>query len=551
VNTLYYGDNLDVLRKHIATDSVDLIYLDPPFNSNRSYNVLFKAHSGEESQAQIEAFDDSWHWSQQAEAQYAALVAGGAPIKVAEAIEAMHDLLGPNDVLAYLVMMTARLVELHRVLKLTGSLYLHCDPTASHYLKVVLDAIFGTANFRNEVIWKRTHAHSGGNRFGSVHDVLLFYAKSAATVCRPARLSYSEEYIKSHFRASDPDGRQYRSTILTGSGTRKGDSGRPWRDFDPNTTGRHWAVPGYLRPLLGTPPPQTVQDALDRLDEMGRILWTKKKGGLPSLKQYIDDMGGVEAQDEWDDIPPINSQAKERLGYPTQKPLALLERIISSSSTEDDVVLDPFCGCGTAVDAAQKLHRQWIGIDVTYLAIDLIRKRLRHGYGPEIESTYEVHGIPTDAPGAEALFNENPFDFERWAVSMVDGQPNEKQIGDKGVDGRIRFHADKDKIGTVIVSVKGGKQVAPTMMRDLVGTLDQNKGDMGLLIMLAKPTKGMTEIADHSGTYEVPMTGTSYPRVQIITVADLLAGKRPKMPTAILPYIQAAPKPDSEAVPLF
>jgi hypothetical protein len=273
--------------------------------------------------------------------------------------------------------------------------------------------------------------------------------------------------------------------------------------------------------------------------------------GAPRLMLFADEMPGLGPQDVWTDISPISAGAAERLGYPTQKPLALLERIIAASSTEGDLVLDPFCGCGTTVDAAQKLGRRWIGIDVTYLSVDLIRKRLRHTYGDGIESTFEVHGIPTDTAGAQALMDENPFDFERWAVSLVDGQPNEKQVGDKGIDGRIRFHADKDKIGTVIVSVKGGKQIAPTMMRDLVGTLDQHKGEMGLLILLAKPTKGMTEIADHSGTYEVPMTGTSYPRVQIVTVGELLAGKRPKLPTAILPYIQAVPKPGSEAVALF
>ena len=253
----------------------------------------------------------------------------------------------------------------------------------------------------------------------------------------------------------------------------------------------------------------------------------------------------------WTDINPINSRAAERLGYPTQKPLALLERIINASSNEGDVVLDPFCGCGTTVDAAQKLGRRWIGIDVTYLSVDLIRKRLRHTYGDEIEHKFEVHGIPTDIPGAQALFDENPFDFERWAVSLVDGQPNEKQVGDKGIDGRIRFHADRDKIGTMVVSVKGGKQVAPTMMRDLVGTVQDHKADMGLLILLTQPTRGMTELADHSDTYTVPLTGARYPKIQIITVAELLGGKRPQMPTAILPYIQAAPKPGSLAIPLF
>jgi DNA modification methylase len=536
-NTLYYGDNLDVLRKHIATESVDLVYLDPPFNSNRSYNVLFKAQSGEASQAQIEAFDDTWHWTQQTEAQYDALIAGGAPIKVAEAIEAMHELVGPNDVLAYLVMMTARLVELHRVLKSTGSLYLHCDPTASHYLKILMDAVFGPERFGSEIIWKRTTAHSDGKQgrklHGHIHDTILFYTKGSDWTWNTIYTPYDQSYIDSHYRfIEEGSGRHFRKGDLTGAKP-GGDTSYEWKGVYPYK-GRYWA---YSR------------EKMEEFDAAGQLIYTKS--GMPELKRYLDEMPGVPLQDLWTDIDPINAQANERLGYPTQKPVTLMERIVASSSNEGDVVLDPFCGCGTTVDAAEKLHRRWVGIDVTYLAVDLIRKRLRHTYGDEIESTFEVHGIPTDLAGAHALFDENPFDFERWAVSMVDGQPNEKQVGDKGIDGRIRFHADKDKLGTMLVSVKGGKQVAPTMMRDLVGTLDQHKGEMGLLILLAEPTKGMTEIADHSGTYEVPMTGTSYPRVQIITVAELLAGKRPQMPTAILPYIQAAPKPESEAIPLF
>jgi DNA modification methylase len=547
-NRLYYGDNLEVLRQHIATESVDLIYLDPPFNSNRSYNVLFKAHSGEESQAQIEAFDDSWHWSQQAEAQYAAIVAGGAPIKVAEAIEAMHGLLGPNDVLAYLVMMTARLVELHRVLKPTGSMYLHCDPTASHYLKVVLDAIFGPTNFRNEIIWKRTGAHGGADRYGPVHDTLLFFTKSNDFTWNQPYGAYDPTYL-ARFSKTDDHGRLFQDIALTGPGVRAGESGAAWREYDPTAAGRHWAIPSFLVEQGVIPATGGTIERLDALNDAGRVYFTR--GKVPRLRYYVEDAPGMPQMDIWVDLPPVNSQAAERLGYPTQKPIALLERIIVASSSEGDMVLDPFCGCGTTVDAAQSLRRKWIGIDITYLAVDLIRKRLRHSYGPGIESTYEVHGIPTDVQGAEALFNENPFDFERWAVSLVDGQPNEKQVGDKGIDGRIRFHADKDAIGTIVVSVKGGKQVAPTMMRDLVGTVQQQKADMGLLILLAKPTKGMAEIADHSGTYTVPMTGRAFPKIQIATVGELLSGKGPQLPAAILPYVQASPKPGSEAVPLF
>jgi site-specific DNA-methyltransferase (adenine-specific) len=243
--------------------------------------------------------------------------------------------------------------------------------------------------------------------------------------------------------------------------------------------------------------------------------------------------------DIWDDIDRINPKAAERLGYPTQKPLALLERIIAASSNEGDVILDPFCGCGTAVDAAEQLRRRWIGIDITYLAVDLIRKRMRHTYGDEIEDTYTVHGIPADSEGAAALFAENPFDFERWAVSLIDAQPNEKQVGDKGIDGRVRFHADEKRIGQALVSVKGGKTVNPGMVRDLRGTVEREGAEMGILITLAEATRGMVEEARKSGTYAATLTGHDFPKIQILTVADLMAGKRPQMPTAILPYIKA------------
>jgi hypothetical protein len=288
-----------------------------------------------------------------------------------------------------------------------------------------------------------------------------------------------------------------------------------------------------------------------KLDSEGRVWYSSEKSKRPQLKRYLDEQSGSVIGNVWTDIPPINARARERLGYPTEKPLALLERIVAASSNEGDVVLDPFCGCGTTVDAAQKVNRNWIGIDVTYLAVDLIRKRLRHTYSDEIEGTYEVHGIPTDVAGAQALFNENPFDFERWAVSLVDGQPNEKQVADKGVDGRIRFHADKDQLGTVIVSVKGGQSVNPAMVQSLIGAMHQANGEMGLLILMREPTKGMAEVADLSGSYTVPQTGQTFPRIQLMTVAQLMAGQRPAMQTPILPYFKAAPKAGSEKVPLF
>ncbi|MGI8755466.1 MAG: DNA methyltransferase [Acidimicrobiales bacterium] len=524
-NALFYGDNLDILRQHIADESVDLIYLDPPFNSNRSYNVLFKTRSGDESQAQVEAFDDTWTWSQQAEALYNSMVQGGAPVKVAEALEAMRRLLGDNDVLAYLVMMSARLVELHRVLKPTGSMYLHCDPTASHYLKVMLDAIFSPEQFLSEVIWKRTGTHSSALRWGPVHDVILVYAKGPGDHYwnRPYE-PLDPDHEKRHYRFKDDEGRAYTHGELTAPGTRNGRSGVPWHGFDVAALGRHW---------------MTTVEKLDALDADGLIHWPKG-GGWPRLIRYADEGKGRAIGDVWTDIAPINMRARERLGYPTQKPLTLLERIIDASSNPGDVVLDPFCGCGTTIDAAQKLGRRWVGIDVTYLAVDLIDKRLRATYGELVAESYKVHGIPHDIDGAHALFAANPFDFERWAVSLVDAQPNQKQVGDKGIDGVIRFPTDnKGGTGRSLVSVKGGGTVNPGMVRDLVGTVEQQKADMGVFICLSEPTKGIREVEKASGVYTWPVDGRTFPKVQVFTVAELLAGRRPNMPTPFLPYVQA------------
>jgi len=522
---LYYGDNLDVLRESVATASVDLVYLDPPFNSNRSYNVLFAERSGQAAQAQIEAFDDTWTWSQDAEAAFKGLVGGDAPARVADAIDAMRRLLGDNDVLAYLVMMTQRLVELHRVLKPTGSLYLHCDPTASHYLKVILDAVFGPDRFRNEIVWKRTSSHSSAKKYAPVHDVLLYYGKSATVRWNEPRTEYTDTYLDRYYKFDDGDGRLYWRADLCGAGVRNGRSGLPWRGIDPSAKGMHWKY--------------TV-DRLDELDAEGRIYWPPK-GGMPQYKRYRDQLKGKAVADIWDDVNRINPVASERLGYPTQKPEALLERIIAASSNEGDVVLDPFCGCGTTVAVAQRMRRQWIGIDITFIAVDLIDKRLRDTYGSEARATYEVHGIPRDVGGARALFKANAFDFERWAVSLVGGQPHQRaeQAGDKGVDGWIRFPVSEREIGRVIVSVKGGRQLNPAMVRDLRGTVESQRADMGLLVTLDEPTRGMREEARRSGTYTHPLTRHSYARLQVSTVEELLGGRQPDLPSAFLPYVKA------------
>ena len=518
-NVLYYGDNLDVLRERIAAESVDLIYLDPPFNSNRSYNVLFGQTHEHDDRAQIEAFDDTWTWTPETERLYLGMMAGGAPGKVADALQAMHGLLGEGEVMAYLVMMAARLVELHRVLKPTGSLYLHCDPTASHYLKVLLDAIFGPKNFRNEISWKRFSAKNDPHRYGRSHDVILFYSRGEDFTWNVQYGPFEEDYVEENYRYVEKDtGRRYRRGDLTANKP-GGDVDYEWHGARPYK-GRHWA---YSR------------ENMDKMLAEGRIEF--RKTGMPVYKRYLDEQPGVPLQDIWTDIR-LHAGSNERLGYPTQKPQALLDRIILASSNEGDVVLDPFCGCGTTVASAQALGRRWVGIDVTYIAIDLVRRRMEDTYGEALE--YELHGIPRDLGGAKALFKESPFDFERWAVSMIDGQPNEKQVGDKGIDGVIRFPLDgKTGIGRCIVSVKGGGQINPAMVRDLAGTITNHKAEMGVLITMDKATTGMIDAANHGGSYTWPVNGGVFPRVQIITVDQLLKGDQPKLPPALTPYLKA------------
>lgn len=525
-NVLYYGDNLDVLRRYIKDATVDLVYLDPPFNSNANYNVLFAEQDGTRAAAQVTAFEDTWHWDQAASAAYEEVVEQGG--RVADALRAMRTLLGDSDMLAYLAMMAPRLVELRRVLKPTGALYLHCDPTASHYLKLLLDAVFGPSGFRNEITWKRTSAHSGGNKFGPVHDTILYYAASELHRCVPEKMDYSEDYLDHFFRFTDPDGRRFRAHDLTAPGTRNGDSGLPWRGVDPTNAGRHWAIPGFLRPLLGDPQPPTTQESLDRLDAIGRILWPKKPGGIPSFKQYVDDLGGAEVQDVWTDIPPIGAQAAERLGYPTQKPLALLERIIGSSSGNGDVVLDPFCGCGTAIDGAQRLGRKWIGIDITHLAVGLIKNRLVTGYGQEIIKSYTVIGEPTDLAGARELAADDPFQFQAWALGLVGARTAQsaRKGADKGIDGRRFFHDEQGgATKQVIYSVKAG-QVHRNMVAELRGVMEEARAVIGVLISMEEPTGPMRAVATSAGFYTDPW-GNKHPRIQLFSIADLLGGKQP------------------------
>ncbi len=512
MNHLYYGDNLAVLRDSIKDESVDLIYLDPPFNSNASYNVLFKGPQGNDSTAQIEAFDDTWHWSDTAEEAFGDVLRSGNGA-AAEMLRAMRSFLGENDMMAYLAMMAVRLLELHRVLKPTGSLYLHCDPTASHYLKILLDAVFGARSFKNEIDWKRTTTHSDSKTWSNNADCILFYVKSEKNfIWNTPREPHSDSYIKSKYGRDDNDGRgPFRLDNMTSP------SPRPNMMYE-------WK--GFPFPEKGW---RYQRETMQRLDEEGRIWYpTTKSGDLdpsrrPQLKRYLNEMEGGVMGDIWTDIPPLNSQAKERLGYPTQKPVALLERILNASSNPGDVVLDPFCGCGTTVHAAEKLGRNWIGIDVTHLAIGLIEKRLRDAF-PKVDFT--THGVPQDISGARDLAARGRsdknyyFEFEKWALSLINAQPGNlsKKGADKGIDGNIYF----GKTSRAIVSVKAGDNVGVSMIRDLRGVIERERAEIGIFLTLTPPTKPMVSEAAAAGQFE--MEGFSpVPRIQIVSIEDALS----------------------------
>jgi site-specific DNA-methyltransferase (adenine-specific) len=387
-----------------------------------------------------------------------------------------------------------------------------------------MDAVFGPELFLNELIWKRTHSHGGANRFGRVHDTILFYARGPKWSWYSPKMPYSKDYEDGFFKFSDADGRRYRSTILTGTGTRNGSSGKPWRGIDPTAVGRHWAIPGYVRELLPTASTETVQEALDQLDEIGRIIWPKKEGGTPSFKQYMDDLGGTDVQDIITDIPPISAQAQERLGYPTQKPEALLDRILRSSSNEGDVVLDPFCGCGTTVQVAQRLNRRWIGIDITHLAINLIKYRLDNSFSPEIRKTYIVIGEPKDLEGARKLAEESKYQFQNWALGLCGARTTGeiKKGADRGIDGRIPFReANSLDFNDIIFSVKGGQNVGVSEVRDLIGVVQREDAAIGVYISIVEPTKPMLKEAAEAGFY-TSKDGSRYPKIQLLTIEGLM-----------------------------
>lgn len=458
-NLLYYGDNLDILRRYIKDESVDLVYLDPPFKSDQNYNILFEEKNGSQAASQIKAFDDTWSWTEESQAVYEELVTKGGPL--ADVMRAFHTFLGPCDMLAYLVMMAPRLHELHRVMKPTGSIYLHCDPTASHYLKMLLDAVFKPQGFRNEIIWCYKRWPAKQKNFQKMHDVVLRYSKSADVI-------WNQLY--------DDFTAQTKKRIKGGK-----------------------KIEHYV-------------------GESGKIL----------IRPTAEQSPGVAMCDYWN-IPMIAGQGKERLGYPTQKPEALLERIVRASSNEGDIVLDPFCGCGTAVAVAQRLKRHWIGIDITPLAINLIKTRLNDAFGNEVK--YRVIGEPVSVPDAEALARADPYQFQIWALGLVNARPVELKKGaDKGIDGKIVFVGDKKgSFETIILSVKAGHLTA-NQVRDLRGVVEREKAAIGVLISMETPTKPMKKEAITAGFFTSKSWHDKYPKIQLLTIADLLAGKQIQMP---------------------
>jgi site-specific DNA-methyltransferase (adenine-specific) len=514
-NQLYFGDNLEVLRKNIPVSSIDLIYLDPPFNSNATYNMLFKEPSGEQSAAQIAAFEDTWKWGPQAEIALDEAVLAGPP-PLAELLKALRQVLGPSNMLAYLSMMAVRLVELHRALKPTGSLFLHCDPTASHYIKLVLDNIFSPRNFRNEIIWERSQPKGHATtRFSRCHDTIFFYSKSEKSVFNPQFAEHDPAYLEKFYRFVEPEtGRRYLLGDLTNPNKER-----------PNLTYEFPPGSGTLRVWRWT------KERMMQAWEEGRVV-IPEEGGVARYKRYLDEMAGTLIKDVWYDIEHLHGSSREYLGYQTQKPEALLERIIRTGSNEGDIVLDPFCGCGTAVAVAERLKRRWIGIDVTYLAIDLVRKRLHDSFKNEL-TPYEEIGIPRDVPSAERLFRLNPFQFECWALAAVGARSaREKRGADRGIDGVMNLRDEySGGYKKIILQVKGG-QVGVNQVRDLKGVLEREKAELGVFLTLRRPTRQMREEAAAAGSFVDPeFPERRFPRLQILTIEDIFTGKKVALPS--------------------
>lgn len=540
-NRLLYGDNIRIMEQ-MKLQSVDLIYLDPPFNSSQTYNLMYRTMTGRPVPEQEEAFFDTWQMTAD---QWAMLEE--MPILVQKYdVETTYGELWRRwlyalkdtqpELLSYLLYMLRRLLQMSLILKPTGSLYVHCDPTASHYLKVLLDGLFGHQNFRNEIVWKRTFAHGGAERWGDVHDSILFYTKSDKYTWNRVLQKHGKGYVEDKYKKQDARGR-YTEIVMTGPGTTKGASGQPWRGYDPTSVGRHWAVPQRALQVLrdeGLTIPSGLHEQLDLLFSHGYIYIPQKKSGpgVPRFKHHLQTKGQP-IQDVITDIPPLNSQAKDRLGYQTQKPTPLLARIIEASSKPGDVVFDPFCGCGTTIYAAHETGRQWLGCDITVLAIDLVTQTLYKRYGLVENKDFHVTGIPVSVSGAEMLFEEDPQEFQRWAIQRVNGLPMTTKGQDRGIDGRLYYEA-KPGMRAMVLQVKGGQNVSSRDVRDLRGVLQRENENVDLagLISLKEPTKEMVREARSAGVFSYE--GVDYPRIQMLTIREILEEKRDfKTPTKI------------------
>lgn len=510
MNKLWYGDNLTIMQA-MKKHSVDLIYLDPPFKSDANYNLLYKNMTGKPVPEQAEAFFDTW------ELDAAKLeVARTMPILMREHgiddqyvefwriwMQALRNT--QPELLAYLIYMVQRLLYMKSILRPTGSIYLHCDPTASHYIKVMMDGIFGHKNFRNEIIWKRANAHNDPRGYGRVSDTILFYTMGNKYTWNTQHTPYREEYYESHFK-KDEDGRWFRTVPLDAPRHGEGSANLlyEWKGKLPAPS-RTWAV---------------KRETMEEYEANGLLRYTRT--GTPTLVKYADEMKGVPLQNIWSDIPPVNPQAKERLGYPTQKPIALLKRIILASSNKGDVIFDPFCGCGTTIYAAHETERKWIGCDIAILSIKLVREVLTERYRLVEGVHFEVDGIPVSVEQAQELFKRDPFQFQHWVVERVGGFPMQKKVADRGIDGRLYFEM-KGSLGEMILSVKGGK-LRPTDVRDLRGVMERERALLGGFLSLQEPTKAMRSDAADAGMIE--HNGVKYPRLQLMTVRDILEDKR-------------------------
>ncbi len=505
-NCLYYGDNLDVLRRKVTTESVDLCYIDPPFNSKRNYFQIYN-NQGSEDRAQSQAFMDTWEWGDQAITAFAYITNienlqnGKFTNQTVELIRGLHKVLGEGDLFAYLVHMTLRIVEIHRVLKSTGSFYLHCDPTASHYLKLVLDSVFCSqgGDFINEIVWCYSQGGKSKRHFGKKHDVLFWYTKGDDYTFNSSAVRLPLTPHK-----QDASGKNY--------GGRMG------------------------------------------VDEEGRKYTEKWGTGKKKLYRYYLDEGKT-PEDWWVDINSIQSQSAERLGYPTQKPEALLERIIKTCSNEGDIILDAYCGCGTTVAVAQRLKRRWIGIDITYQSISLILKRIQDKYPeqwPLIEANIQLDGVPRDIDSAIALANRKDDktrkEFEKWAVltySNNHARINNKKGADAGIDGFAYFMVDKDTNGKAVFQVKSGGASRAT-----IATLNSDRqrveAEFGILITMDEPTKTMKLEARATGKYKHPMLNREDDRIQIVTIAEILAGKRIDLPMGRTDTVKSAEEEDDD-----